>query len=162
VACNNYLLRCASDRSTGSRDVKRQQLGLRASALSVSSHPEKVLYMRSEDCAFVDVPVSEQHPDLDPLLDESQIARIFSVDRRTVESWRQRGLGPPFLKISRKIVRYRPADVREFLDACAVSIASHNLPAPARRRKPPSAAEVRGLMKSKAKRQKQSDAQAST
>ncbi|MGV3707374.1 MAG: helix-turn-helix transcriptional regulator [Gemmatimonas sp.] len=49
------------------------------------------------------------------LLDVVQAAHYLGLGRRTLENWRCRGDGPPFLKIGRT-VRYCPADLSKWLD----------------------------------------------
>ena len=44
---------------------------------------------------------------LDQLLNQRQAASLIGVSERTLECWRCRGGGPPFVKISRRAVRYR-------------------------------------------------------
>ena len=50
------------------------------------------------------------------LLDEAQAARILRVSRRTLQNWRQRGGGPPYVKLG-TVVRYRLADLRAHIVA---------------------------------------------
>ena len=55
---------------------------------------------------------------LDPSLihlDEKETAILTSQSPKTLESWRNRGEGLPFLKLGRR-VRYRLSDVLRFLD----------------------------------------------
>ena len=46
-------------------------------------------------------------------LNEQELAGLLKVTRKTVQIWRQRGKGPPFVKLDRA-VRYRRKDVDEF------------------------------------------------
>jgi predicted DNA-binding transcriptional regulator AlpA len=57
---------------------------------------------------------------LDPgeLLTEEQLALKGSFSRRTLQGWRTQGKGPRFVKLGR-LVRYRAADVHEWLEANA-------------------------------------------
>ena len=58
--------------------------------------------------------------DDDRLLTTDDLAAMLRLPKRTVEDWRQRGGGPPTVKLGRHI-RYRPADVEEWLAARLVS-----------------------------------------
>ncbi len=50
-----------------------------------------------------------------PLLTTAQAAHFLSVSPRTLEDWRLRGLGPPFRKLSGRLVRYAREDLELFL-----------------------------------------------
>lgn len=50
------------------------------------------------------------------LLDVEQAALLLGLGRRTLENWRCRGEGPPFLKIGRT-VRYAPSDLAHWLES---------------------------------------------
>jgi hypothetical protein len=48
----------------------------------------------------------------DGLLDQRQAAaRPGLPAARTLEAWRRRGYGPPFLRLSPRLVRYRASDL---------------------------------------------------
>lgn len=49
----------------------------------------------------------------DEYLNEQELADLLKVTRKTVQIWRQRGKGPPFVKLDRA-VRYRRKDVDKF------------------------------------------------
>lgn len=51
------------------------------------------------------------------LLDAHETARLLSVTNQTLINWRKISFGPPFIKIGRKIIRYRRADVSAWLDS---------------------------------------------
>ncbi len=52
----------------------------------------------------------------DPLLTTDEVAALTQIPKRTLEDWRMgRTRGPRFLPISRRIVRYRRADVLQWL-----------------------------------------------
>lgn len=42
---------------------------------------------------------------------------LGDVSVRTLEDWRRQGLGPDYVSISPKMVRYRPAAVERWLDS---------------------------------------------
>ena len=51
----------------------------------------------------------------DALLKQRQAASLIGVSERTLECWRCRGGGPPFVKISRRAVRYRRKDIDQWV-----------------------------------------------
>ena len=57
-------------------------------------------------------------PALEELLTTKELAKVLNIDDRTPESWRMRGVGPRFIRVG-GLPRYRPSDVREYLDANA-------------------------------------------
>lgn len=56
-------------------------------------------------------------PDPDALLNQGQAASLIGVSERTLECWRWRGDGPPYVKISRRAVRYRRKDIQEWAES---------------------------------------------
>lgn len=42
-------------------------------------------------------------------------ALFLGVSVRTLEEWRKKGIGPAFVKLGRKLVRYEMADLESFL-----------------------------------------------
>lgn len=55
-------------------------------------------------------------PELEPLLDSEQLARILGVTHRTLDTWAHRREGPAYIRVGRHR-RYDPSDVRAWLDA---------------------------------------------
>jgi hypothetical protein len=53
--------------------------------------------------------------DGDKYLTEGDAAAFLHVSQRTLQGWRWRGGGPPFLKLGRA-VRYEPHQLREWID----------------------------------------------
>ncbi len=49
------------------------------------------------------------------LLDTSAAAKYLHVKPTTLEQMRWRGDGPPFVRLSRRAVRYRPEDLDEYI-----------------------------------------------
>jgi predicted DNA-binding transcriptional regulator AlpA len=45
------------------------------------------------------------------MLDEAKAAQYLSVSPRTLQSWRGRGGGPKFVRISSRCIRYRLQDI---------------------------------------------------
>lgn len=57
------------------------------------------------------------------LMDSVQLAEFLTNKPNTIEGWRIKGVGPRYIKIGR-LVRYRLADVEEWLEAQARSSTS--------------------------------------
>lgn len=53
---------------------------------------------------------------MDNLLDTKEAASKLGLDPRTLEAWRQRGSGPPFIRLSSRAVRYRQAALERFVE----------------------------------------------
>jgi len=53
------------------------------------------------------------------LLDESEAAECLHVSKRTLQGFRQRRIGPPFVRVGGR-VRYRPADLEAYIEAARV------------------------------------------
>lgn len=56
---------------------------------------------------------AELHP-FPSLLTEDQVAEGLAMSSRTLQMWRLKGGGPPFVKLG-AAVRYRPCDVEEWV-----------------------------------------------
>lgn len=59
----------------------------------------------------------------DDAIGEPEVARLLGVSRRTLQSWRQLGDGPPWYKLSRAVkgrVRYSRAAVLAYREGLAV------------------------------------------
>ena len=50
------------------------------------------------------------------MLDQEEAARFLHIQPRTLESWRQRRIGPRFVRYSIRCVRYRAQDLQVWLD----------------------------------------------
>jgi helix-turn-helix protein len=75
--------------------------------------------------------VHSNHPDLKKtafngstniasMLTPAQAAAILHVEPRTLEGWRRLRTGPRYFRYSGRCVRYRPEDLREWLDGHAI------------------------------------------
>jgi predicted DNA-binding transcriptional regulator AlpA len=64
---------------------------------------------------------SEIVVDLLRLLDQRELAALVGVGLHTLETWRHRKIGPPFLRLSHSCVRYRFSDVERWLASRLVS-----------------------------------------
>jgi len=49
------------------------------------------------------------------LLNTEEAADYLCVSKRTLENWRQLGIGPPFVKLPPKLVRYREAALEDWV-----------------------------------------------
>jgi predicted DNA-binding transcriptional regulator AlpA len=49
------------------------------------------------------------------LLDQPAVARMLGIAEATLQSWRSQGRGPRFIRCTKRIVRYRPEDIAQFL-----------------------------------------------
>jgi excisionase family DNA binding protein len=56
-----------------------------------------------------------------PLLTQEQVAEVLQVSPRTLEDWRLRGGGPPFIKPSRRCVRYSRTALEAWVERQTVS-----------------------------------------
>lgn len=60
----------------------------------------------------------------DRLLSRDEVAARFGISRRWLELAAHKGEGPPMVKISRRMVRYRASDIEAWLRARRVGGAS--------------------------------------
>lgn len=51
----------------------------------------------------------------DRLLRTDEAARFIGLRPRALESWRNKGTGPAFVKIGSRVIRYRMASLQEWL-----------------------------------------------
>ena len=54
------------------------------------------------------------------VLTQEQVAQLLQVSPRTLEDWRLRGGGPPFVKASRRCVRYPRAALETWVQTRTV------------------------------------------
>jgi len=76
-------------------------------------------------------PIPEPHPHAAlpnitaaPLLDERAVSARLGLSVRTLRNWRVKGIGPKFVRLSRRAVRYAPADVDAWIAARTVGSTS--------------------------------------
>lgn len=55
----------------------------------------------------------------EPLLSQKTVAKLLDLSPRSLEAWRLRGDGPPFVRISKRCVRYRRSEVELWLSSRA-------------------------------------------
>jgi hypothetical protein len=58
-----------------------------------------------------------QPPALSDILSSEETAAEIKVRPRTLESWRRRGFGPPFVRVSSRCIRYHRDDIERWLTA---------------------------------------------
>lgn len=51
----------------------------------------------------------------DRLLTPAQAAKILRVKTRTLQAWRYRGGGPPYVKLGLRAIRYRRSDLKTYI-----------------------------------------------
>jgi len=56
-------------------------------------------------------PLHSSSPRLVPLLSEEQAATLLGLKRQTLAKWRVEGVGPPFVKVGGRSVRYKESDL---------------------------------------------------
>lgn len=54
------------------------------------------------------------------VMDEEDAAHFIGVSQKTLQTWRSRRMGPPYIRMARKCIRYRRADLQEFVDSRVV------------------------------------------
>ncbi len=59
--------------------------------------------------------------DAEPLWSSKRVSEYINCAEVTVRSWRRTGLGPRYLKLTNRQVRYRPSDVRAWLEDRALT-----------------------------------------
>jgi hypothetical protein len=55
------------------------------------------------------------------LIDQSTAAQMLGLKPETLATWRAKGIGPCFIRISRRAVRYRRTDILVWLAGRAVA-----------------------------------------
>jgi predicted DNA-binding transcriptional regulator AlpA len=62
-------------------------------------------------------------------VDTQTAAQMIGVEPRTLDNWRSAGIGPKFLRISAKLIRYDPRDIEAWKDDRRVSSTSQQIAA---------------------------------
>jgi hypothetical protein len=75
------------------------------------------------------MPTALKYIDPDTLLNQSQVARLLGTTTKFMESRRCKGGGVPFIRVGR-LVRYRPSDVRDWIESQR-RLSTSNKPRPA-------------------------------
>ena len=50
------------------------------------------------------------------LIDEKDAAAFLNLTNRTLQEWRQKGVGPRHLRLSSRCIRYRRIDLKQWAD----------------------------------------------
>jgi predicted DNA-binding transcriptional regulator AlpA len=64
----------------------------------------------------------------DLLLSQRRVAELLGLSERTLEAMRLRGTGPTFVRLSKRCVRYRMADLDRFIATRTVACEAEALP----------------------------------
>lgn len=56
------------------------------------------------------------------LLNEREVAKMLGISPATLNRWRCERVGPDFLRVSRRAIRYRRSDLDRWLEARHVSV----------------------------------------
>lgn len=51
------------------------------------------------------------------LLTSQEVAAQLGITEGTLRNWRYEGEGPKYVKLRKRLVRYRPTDVQAYVDA---------------------------------------------
>lgn len=52
---------------------------------------------------------------MEQLLDSAEASSTIKVSERTLADWRHKGIGPPYVRVGPRQVRYRPSDLEAWL-----------------------------------------------
>jgi predicted DNA-binding transcriptional regulator AlpA len=72
---------------------------------------------KAETKSPVGNPIEESFSNLDPdlYIDENRAAKLLGLSPRTLQGYRVKGGGPPYVKISHKVVRYKVSDLMDWI-----------------------------------------------
>lgn len=57
------------------------------------------------------------------LMRPSEVSAAINVSQNSLCAWRKKGIGPGFVRLSPRVIRYRPEDIVEYLQRKADTIA---------------------------------------
>lgn len=58
----------------------------------------------------------------DALLNQDEAAAILNLENaRTLSAWRLRRMGPKYICIGKRCIRYRRSDLESYIESCAVT-----------------------------------------
>ena len=63
----------------------------------------------------------------DTLLNEAQTAELLAVAPGTLTDWRGQRIGPPWVKLEKRLVRYKRADVEKWLSDRTIDPGENNV-----------------------------------
>ena len=52
---------------------------------------------------------------MEQLIDQTEAAKVLGVEPRTLEGWRYHGIGPAFIRLSERAVRYKLSALERWL-----------------------------------------------
>ena len=135
-ASRNLALRCARRQKRRWESIRKSTTGCPWTSSAGFLFPNsEIVVMRAEissvnpSCANPDSLLNEERAasfcaDPDALLNEGQAASFLQVSVKTLQTWRHKGNGPPFVKISKRAIRYRRRDLIRFCSDRLVSSTS--------------------------------------
>lgn len=56
------------------------------------------------------------------VIDENEAAAFMGISPKTLQGWRTRRMGPPYVRIARKCIRYRKTDLQAYMDERVVAV----------------------------------------
>ncbi len=68
------------------------------------------------------IPLNETDIERNHLLSQARAAELLGVAPRTLENYRARRIGPRFIALSRRCVRYRLGDLEAWIASKAVAV----------------------------------------
>jgi hypothetical protein len=66
-------------------------------------------------------PLTERPAELGRLVTDSQLSGLLNIPRRTIQGWRRRGGGPPWVRVGRRAIRYDVVNVHAWLQSSRTS-----------------------------------------
>jgi hypothetical protein len=75
---------------------------------------QRLLGSDAIECGLLPMPSPQNSAERDPLLTEVGAADLLSLSIRTLQAWRSKKIGPPFVRAGRA-VRYRHSDLNEWV-----------------------------------------------
>lgn len=55
-----------------------------------------------------------------PLLTTREAAMVLGISQRTLEDWHHHRRGPPYIRVSRTMVRYRRSDLDRWIESVKI------------------------------------------
>jgi hypothetical protein len=68
-----------------------------------------------------EIAASEATPGTGELLSPAEAGAVLGVPAKRLERWRATGDGPRFVRLTRKTIKYRAADIQAFIESRCVS-----------------------------------------
>lgn len=64
---------------------------------------------------------------LTPRVNTKEAAALLGISVRTLEDWRSNGIGPKYVKVGQKIIRYEIYDLNSFVNEGRMSVTNDDL-----------------------------------